>query len=208
MEIQYQEIENIEKKLLSYPEAKLLIVTKNRPQALVIELIQKGHQCFGENRVQEAHSKYFEILNENISLHLIGPLQTNKTKIALELFDTIQTIDRPKLVNEISKYKKDNIRTKDFYIQVNIGQEPQKAGVPAKFAKDLYKLCVDKNLSISGLMCIPPANHNPSQFFKEMINLRNNINSKLKLSMGMSDDFEIALEHQSNMIRVGSLLFK
>jgi len=208
LKIRFQEINNIERKLLHYPSAKLLIVTKNRPQDLVMDLIKKGYNCFGENRVQEAYNKYLGILNEHISLHLIGPLQSNKTKLALELFDTIQTIDRHKLVNEIKKYSNNNIRTKEFYIQINIGQEPQKAGVFPEFAKDLYDFCINKNLLISGLMCIPPAVENPSTYFRNMINLRDNLNPDLKLSMGMSDDYDIALECQSNMIRVGSKLFQ
>ena len=212
MFIKFEELKNIDNKLLSYPKAKLLIVTKNRPKNLVLDLIKMGYDSFGENRVQEAFDKYHDIQNDNISLHLIGPLQSNKTKTALELFDTIQTVDRPKLILEISKLLKNlsktQIKTKEFYIQVNIGKEIQKSGVFPNNIEKLYDLCIKNNLIISGLMCIPPKDKDPKIYFNEMIDLRDKVNPLLKLSMGMSEDYEIALDHQSNCVRIGSRIFK
>ena len=212
MFIKFEELKNIDNKLLSYPKAKLLIVTKNRPKNLVLDLIKMGYDSFGENRVQEAFDKYHDIQNDNISLHLIGPLQSNKTKTALDLFATIQTVDRPKLILEISKLLKNlsktQIKTKEFYIQVNIGREIQKSGVFPNNIEKLYDLCIKNNLIISGLMCIPPKDKDPKIYFNEMIDLRDKVNPLLKLSMGMSEDYEIALDHQSNCVRIGSRIFK
>ena len=193
-----------------FPKAKLLIVTKTRTIIEVKELIQSGVSLFGENRLQEAENKFLNIdERDNLSLHLIGPLQTNKVKKALMLFDCIQTIDRMKLIDEILKYK-DNFenRTKSFYIQVNIGSEKQKSGIEVKNLPDLYNYCLKMNIQIDGLMCIPPNEENPSYFFQRMVLLRNSIDKSLKLSMGMSNDYNIALDNGSDLIRLGSYIFK
>ena len=141
---------------------------------------------------------------------MIGPLQSNKVKNALKIFDVIQSIDRFSLVDEISKQKNKlpSAKTKNFFIQVNIGEEVQKSGVQKKDLKDLYDYSVSKNLEICGLMCIPPNIIDPSNYFKEMIKLRDSINKDLKLSMGMSNDYKIALNFQSDIIRIGSLIFE
>ena len=187
----------------------MLIVTKNRPQNLIRSLIKEGFNSFGENKVQEANDK-FSSIEENFKLHLIGPLQTNKAKLALTLFDTIQSIDRPKLIKEIAKHIKSNIKikTKEYFIQVNIGQEDQKSGVLPKEAKELYDTAILNNLKIVGLMCIPPINEEPHKYFEKMSVLRDDINSELILSMGMSNDYDIALSLNSNLVRVGSRIFK
>ena len=193
-----------------FPKAKLLIVTKTRTIIEVKELIQSGVSLFGENRLQEAENKFLNIdERDNLSLHLIGPLQTNKVKKALMLFDCIQTIDRMKLIDEILKYK-DNFenRTKSFYIQVNIGSEKQKSGVEVENLPNLYNYCLKMNIQIDGLMCIPPNEENPSYFFQRMVLLRNSIDKSLKLSMGMSNDYNIALDKGSDLIRLGSYIFK
>ena len=208
MTINYDQLTEINKTLASFPNAKLQIVTKNRDFKLVKELIDKGYHLFGENKVQEAQDKFKNIIDPNLELHLIGPLQTNKAKVALQLFDCIQSIDRVKLVNEIAKYRtKIAFKTKTFFIQINIGRESQKSGVLPEDLDDLYDLCVEKNLKISGLMCIPPLNKPSKEYFQEMKFLRNNLNSKLILSMGMSDDYKISLECDSNLIRIGSRIF-
>ena len=167
-----------------------------------------GYCDFAENRVQEAQEKYTDILlNEDIKLNLIGPLQSNKVKQALNLFDTIQSVDREKIVNELVKHLDIGSRTKNFYIQINIGQEPQKSGVlPADF-ETFYQYCTNKKLKISGIMCIPPQNEDPRPFFEEMNKIKNSINEKLTLSMGMSSDYKIALDHYTDEIRIGSLIF-
>ena len=208
MTINYDQLSEINKTLASFPNAKLQIVTKNRDFKIVKELIDKGYHLFGENKVQEAQDKFKNIIDPNLELHLIGPLQTNKAKVALQLFDCIQSIDRVKLVNEIAKYRtKIAFKTKTFFIQINIGRESQKSGVLPEDLDDLYDLCVEKNLKISGLMCIPPLNKPSKEYFQEMKFLRNNLNSKLILSMGMSDDYKISLECDSNLIRIGSRIF-
>ena len=137
---------------------KLLIVTKTRTEDDIKKLIDLGYRNFGENKVQEAQKKFSNInTNTNINLSLIGPLQSNKVKQALSLFDTIQSVDRIKLVDEIAKYKDSKFKTSKFFIQINIGKEPQKSGVmPEDFSK-LYDYCKNKNLHISGIMCIPPS---------------------------------------------------
>ena len=210
MDINFEELEKVSINVKKYPKASLLVVTKNRPQNLVKSLIENGFSLFGENRVQEANEKFSNLAEFNFELHLIGPLQTNKVKPALSLFDTIQSIDRYKLVKEISKQikNKNKIKTKNFYIQVNIGGEPQKAGSAIDETLDLYNYAISENLKISGLMCIPPLDKKPDNYFKKMIKLRDEINPKLLLSMGMSNDYEAALSFQSDLVRVGSRIFK
>ena len=210
MEINYEELKKVSANVSSYPSASLLLVTKNRPLTLIKSLIENGYFLFGENRVQEAKEKFSNLGDYNFNLHLIGPLQTNKVKLALSIFDTIQSIDRPKLVKEISKLIKLNnkIKTKNYFIQVNIGAEAQKAGTSVRDTIDLYNYAISENLNITGLMCIPPLDETPNNYFKKMIELRDNINPKLILSMGMSNDYEIALSFQSDLVRVGSRIFK
>ena len=210
MEINYNELKKVNANVSKYSDASLLLVTKNRPQALIRALIEQGYTLFGENRVQEANEKFSNLKDSKFTLHLIGPLQTNKVKLALSIFDTIQSIDRPKLVKEISKQINTGhkFKTKNYYIQVNIGEEPQKAGISINELIDLYKYATSEKLKISGLMCIPPQDDKPNNYFKKMIELRDNINPELLISMGMSNDYEIALTYQSNLVRVGSRIFK
>ena len=209
MNINFEQLKKVELKVKEYSNASLLIVTKNRPQNLILSLIKEGFNLFGENKVQEANEK-FSSIEQNFKLHLIGPLQTNKAKLALTLFDTIQSIDRPKLIKEIAKHIKSNIKikTKEYFIQVNIGQEDQKSGVLPKEAKELYNTAILNNLKIVGLMCIPPLNEEPHKYFKKLCAIRDDINPKLILSMGMSNDYEVALSLNSNLVRVGSRIFK
>lgn len=210
MQINSEQLKEVDLKVKEYPNASLLIVTKNRPQSLVKLLISKGYNLFGENKVQEAKEKFSSLEHKNFDLHLIGPLQTNKVKLALTLFDTIQSIDRPKLIKEIAKQINSDIKikTNNYFIQVNIGQELQKSGVLPNEAKELYNFAISKNLKITGLMCIPPFDDEPNEYFEKMCILRDDINPKLKLSMGMSNDYEIALSINSNLVRVGSRIFE
>ena len=194
------------------PKTMFLVVSKNRTLQEIIPLIMAGHKIFGENKVQEAKAKFTEEIRvkNHINLHLIGPLQSNKATDALKLFSTIQSIDRPKLVDAIINAKKklaDKAITKKFYIQVNIGDEPQKSGVSIQDLERLYYQCVEGNLQVEGLMCIPPANQNPDRYFNLLLELKNKINPSWKLSMGMSQDYLSALKYQSDLIRIGSLLF-
>ena len=208
MSINHIQLNKIEKELQKYADKKLLIVTKNQPQEIILELINMGYKKFGENKVQEAVKKFQDIENPNIEVHLIGPLQTNKAKTALKFFHTIQTIDRTKLVHEILKYNKEGfVKTKSYYLQVNIGKESQKSGIHPDELIDLHRLCYENDLKIDGLMCIPPASQEPDIFFKQMNELRNTLNPSMKLSMGMSNDYQKALTYNSDIVRIGSLIF-
>ncbi len=213
MTVNFNNIDKVKSSIQEYNQnSKLLIVTKNQSIEDIKLLIKNNFQLFGENRVQEAKKKYLDLINIfNISLHLIGNLQTNKVQDALKLFDVIQSIDRPKIVFEILKnIKKDDtrIRTKEFYIQVNIGNETQKNGVAIEDLDELYRICQKNNLNVIGLMCIPPNDNNSLFYFKKMKILRDSINKDLKMSMGMSKDYQQALIEGSDLIRVGSILFE
>lgn len=210
MTINTEALNHIEKNLEAYPKTKLLIVTKNQNFDDIDHLISRGYSLFGENRVQEAAKKYSNFNKNQYSLHLIGPLQTNKVKQALSLFDTIQSIDRLKLVHEIVKQintSDTTHRTKSFFIQVNIGEEEQKSGVDPKNVMEFYILCKKNNLNIEGLMCIPPNDDMPEIYFDKMKKIRDSINTNLKLSMGMSNDYEISLRYDANIVRIGSKIF-
>ena len=209
MTINFKSLEHVVNETARYSNTELMIVTKNRSVSDIETLINKDFRLFGENRVQEAKFKYENFKDKkNLNLHLIGPLQTNKVKLALKIFDTIQTIDRYSLIDEVGKFiSKSTPRTKNFYIQVNIGKESQKSGVLIENLSDLYEYSLKKNLKIEGLMCIPPNIDAPLKYFEMMNILRDKIDKKLKLSMGMSNDYKFALDLNSNIIRIGSLIF-
>ena len=211
MSINNEKLSEIKKNIsLLRPTASLCIVTKKRSAEDILKLVDNNNYYFAENRIQEAEQKYIEIRKKyNLNLDLIGPLQTNKVKKALALFDRIQTIDRKKLVDAIYEeiQKNENIKTKEFFIQVNIGEEDQKNGILQDDLESLYDYALKKKLNITGLMCIPPNVKDPSQYFSKMINLRDALRANLKLSMGMSNDYEYALKCNSDIIRIGSLIF-
>ena len=212
MTVNSEILSDINNSLSLHKNSKLLIVTKNQNSEDINALLKDGYRLFGENRVQEASLKYNENLRikfPDIDLHLIGPLQSNKTRMALMLFDSIQTLDRKKIIDEIAKEKKklQNIRTKKFFIQVNIGIENQKSGINPSEVDSLYDYAKQSQINIIGLMCIPPNNENSIKYFSMMNEIKNKINSKLLLSMGMSSDYLKALEKGSNIIRVGSKIF-
>ena len=195
-----------------YCETKLIAVSKQFPKETIQILINKGHKIFGENKVQEAQSKWIDLKRENpekkIELHLIGPLQSNKANLALDIFDVIQTVDREKIALKLNKYlaAKTNVKKK-FFIQVNIGDEKQKSGIEQNLAQQFFKWCSnDLKLNIMGLMCIPPFGEPPETFFKRLRNLCDQLNLK-HASMGMSNDFESAIEHGAPFIRVGTRIF-
>ena len=211
MPVNFQNLNEIKASLAHHPNSNLLVVSKNRNIDDIDAIYKSGSILFGENRVQEAQSKFQNYAHiDEIQLHLIGPLQTNKVTQALSLFNVIQTLDRKKLVEEIIKVKNKNrsIKTSEFYIQINIGNEEQKSGVPITELEDLYNYCLNSNIKIEGLMCIPPNNMNPEPFFDKMLSIRNSLSSSLSLSMGMSSDYREALEKGSNLIRVGSKIFE
>ncbi len=211
MPVNFQNLNEIKASLAHHPNSNLLVVSKNRNIDDIDAIYKSGSILFGENRVQEAQSKFQNYAHiDEIQLHLIGPLQTNKVTQALSLFNVIQTLDRKKLVEEIIKVKNKNpsIKTSEFYIQINIGNEEQKSGVPITELEDLYNYCLNSNINIEGLMCIPPNNMNPEPFFDKMLSIRNSLSSSLSLSMGMSSDYREALKKESNLIRVGSKIFE
>jgi pyridoxal phosphate enzyme (YggS family) len=210
--INYKNLSKIKDLLEEYEDCELLVVTKNQGQNKVLDLLKENHFLFGENRVQEAFMKFekLKIKYPKLKLHLIGPLQTNKAKAALNLFDTIQSIDRKKLIDVISSLLKldHQYETKNFFIQVNIGEEFQKSGVSPEDTKSLYDYAVVRGLKVKGLMCIPPANHKAEIYFQKLFKIKESINKNLKLSMGMSSDYDVAVKEGSNLIRVGSIIFQ
>ena len=187
---------------------KIIAVSKTFKIDHIMPLINHGHLDYGENKVQEAVEKWSEIknVNKNIKLHLIGRLQTNKVKFAIKLFDYIHSLDSKKLADKISQYQKDqNIQTKIF-IQVNIGKESQKSGIQENEIHDFYNYCKSLNLNILGLMCIPPFDHDSTDYFIKMRDLNKKIGLK-ELSMGMSADYLNAIKHGSTFVRIGSDIF-
>ena len=205
----YNKYSEIEQKIQDLQEkTKIIAISKNHPFEVVEEAILKGIRVFGENRVQEAKTKFNNILKENkkIELHLTGPLQTNKVKIALSLFDVFHTVDREKLVKELCKFP-NIIEKKSFFIQVNTGKEKTKSGVNPEDTPHFLKLCKQYGLNnIAGLMCIPPVDQDPTKHFR----LINNLTKDLSLgrpSIGMSSDYLSALEFSPQYIRLGTLLF-
>jgi len=209
--INFKNLNEIKASLAHHPNSNLLVVSKNRNIDDIDSIYKTGTILFGENRVQEAQSKFQNYAHlDEIQLHLIGPLQTNKVTQALNLFNVIQTLDRKKLVQEIIKEKNKNpsIKTSKFYIQINIGHEKQKSGVSITDVEEFYHYCLNSNIKIEGLMCIPPNNINPEPFFNKMLSIRDSLSSSLSLSMGMSGDYREALKMGSNLIRVGSKIFE
>lgn len=187
---------------------QVVSVSKNHPIEAVEHAISEGITVFGENRVQEAIGKFSQIKQKfkNIQLHLTGPLQTNKVKLALSIFDVIQTLDREKLANEFFKYP-DLIKKKIFYIQVNIGNEKNKSGILSEEVDQFIKYCTnDLKIHVVGLMCIPPISKDPTMFFNELKKIASK-NNLLGLSMGMSSDYKQAIETGATIVRVGTKLF-
>ncbi|WP_299381067.1 YggS family pyridoxal phosphate-dependent enzyme [uncultured Kiloniella sp.] len=194
--------------LMASENVSLIAVSKTKPVEDVLSAYEAGHRVFGENKVQEAQKKFADLeqIRGEIELHLIGPLQTNKAKEAVETFDVIQTVDRPKLVNALAKEIKKQGKSPELYIQVNTGEESQKAGVFPGDLKDLIALCHEQDLRITGLMCIPPVDEEPSLHFSFLSKLAKE-NGLPNLSMGMSSDFDLAVRFGATHVRVGSGIF-
>jgi len=188
---------------------KLIAVSKGHNIDKIKLLIDSGHLDFGENKVQEALLKWTDTLNnnKNINLHLVGSLQSNKAKDAFKIFNYIHSLDSEKLARIFSDLEKKEQKRIKYFVQVNIGDEPQKNGIKLSLVSDFARYCIkDLNLNILGLMCIPPFNVAPDSYFKKLKKL--NEDSKLKdLSMGMSEDFEIAIKLGSTYVRVGTSIF-
>jgi len=185
-------------------DAQLIAVSKQQSDEKINEALDLGLRTFGENRVQEAQSRWAHRrdLYSDLKLHLIGPLQTNKVKDACTLFNCIHTLDREKLARAIYKHAPDM----PCFIQVNTGNEPQKAGISLENLDNFHQFCVDLGIKIIGLMCIPPLDDRPDSHFKTLEERARSLNLP-NLSMGMSGDYDIALEYGATHIRVGSKLF-
>lgn len=186
----------------------LIAVSKMQPNERVAAVLDQGHRHFGENRVQEAASKWpaFRESYGEISVDLIGPLQTNKARQAMELFQSIHTLDRPKLAKTIARLAQEMGTCPTLFVQVNTGAEPQKAGILPDETDDFIATCRGLDLPVAGLMCIPPVDEEPSLHFALLKKL-NERNGLVDLSMGMSGDFESAIALGATRIRVGSAIF-
>ena len=186
----------------------LIAVSKVQPEARVSAVVEAGHRLFGENRVQEAADRWppFQERHPDIALHLVGPLQSNKARQAMDMFAAIHTVDRPKLARTLARLAQETGQCPDLFIQVNTGEEAQKAGVWPGDADAFVAECRDLDLPLRGLMCIPPVDEEPSLHFALLAKLaaRNGLDG---LSMGMSGDFERAIAQGATHVRVGSAIF-
>ena len=172
-------------------------------------LINEGHLHFGENKIQEAEKKWIDVkkMHPKLKLHFIGKLQTNKVKNALKLFDYIHSIDSYKLAEHVSKHSNQLKLNPKLFVQINIGNEPQKSGIKISDVKDFVNECTNKlSLNIVGIMCLPPINKNPEEYFSEMQNMKNELNLK-HLSMGMTNDYLLATKFGSTFLRIGTKIF-
>ena len=187
---------------------KVIAVSKTFKLEKILPLIEYGHLDYGENKVQEAIEKWSEIKlkRQNIKLHLIGRLQTNKVKYAIKIFDFIHSVDSKKLAKKIADEQDKQNKKPKLFIQVNIGDEEQKSGINVDQIEDLILFSKQLNLNIIGLMCIPPANEEPDKYFKEIKLLNKKFNLS-EISMGMSSDYLKAVENSSTYLRIGSSIF-
>tara|TARA_X000000950_G_scaffold39850_2_gene43005 strand:+ start:5770 stop:6420 length:651 start_codon:yes stop_codon:yes gene_type:complete len=187
----------------------IIAVSKTFPIEHIQPLIAHGHLHFGENKVQEASVKWLEQKknNQNLKLHFIGRLQSNKAKDAVKIFDYIHSLDNQKLADALAKHQKNLNKNVNYFIQVNIGNETQKSGIPVNELDPFYNYCVNEiNLKVIGLMIIPPNDNNAAKYFKSL----NELNKSLaleNLSMGMSSDYEDAIKHGATFVRIGSSIF-
>ena len=201
-------LENIKNKLVNYPKAKIIAVSKTFNQEHIVPLLDYGHKDFGENKIQEALQKWPSLKEKytDIKLHMIGKLQTNKVKFALKIFDYIHSLDSEKLANKIADEQQKHKKKPKIFIQVNMGNEEQKSGIDKRNLNDFYKFCKNLNLYIIGTMCIPPNDGNTKKYFSEMSDINKELNFK-ELSMGMSGDYLEAIRYNATYVRVGSKIF-
>jgi pyridoxal phosphate enzyme (YggS family) len=189
-------------------EVTLVAVSKMQPAGRIEAVLDEGQRVFGENRVQEAAGRWpaLRARYPGIELHLVGPLQTNKVRQAAEIFDVIESVDRPKLARKLAETFAETGRPLPCYIQINTGEEPQKAGVLPDGADAFVAECRDLGLPVAGLMCIPPVDQEPAPHFALLAGIAAR-NGLAGLSMGMSDDFETAVRQGATVVRVGSAIF-
>ena len=186
----------------------IIAVSKTFSIEHILPIIEYGHVHFGENKVQEALEKWSETkkINPNIKLHMVGKLQTNKVKFALQIFDFIHSLDNLKLARKISEEQKNYKIKPKIFIQINIGNEDQKSGIIKTDIFDFYKECKNLDLDVVGTMCLPPFDKDTKNFFIEMEQINNQLKFK-ELSMGMSNDYLSAIEHSASYLRIGSKIF-
>jgi len=205
-----QNFRNIKSQIKVFdPKVNLIVVTKGQNMSNIKAILEEGHLHFGENKVQEAYLKWSDILsaNQNINLHLLGKLQSNKAKEAFNLFSFVHSLDSEKLANIFSNLEKNSSKRIKYFIQVNIGNESQKSGISTSLVSNFVKFCQeDLKLNILGLMCIPPVDNPPETYFVKLKELNEHNNLK-DLSMGMSDDFRIAIKLGATYVRVGTAIF-
>ena len=189
-------------------DVRLIAVSKVQPNDRVEAVLKEGHRCFGENKVQEAAGKWpdFRAQYDGIDLHLIGPLQSNKTRQAMALADAIHSVDRPKLAKAMARIAQEEGHCPDLFIQVNTGEEAQKAGILPADADGFIAECLAMDLPVKGLMCIPPVEEEPALHFALLAKIAAR-NGLAGLSMGMSGDFERAIALGATHVRVGSAIF-
>ena len=190
-------------------EVKIVAVSKTFPLSHIKPLIDYGHTHFGENKVQEAKSKWSDLkkINKNFQLHMVGKLQNNKVKNALEIFDYIHSLDNQRLADTLSKFQQSLNKSLKYFIQVNIGNEMQKSGIPPSELESFFDYCTkEKKLKVIGLMVLPPNDNNTKKYFEKMRDLSNSLSLK-ELSMGMSADYLEAVHFNSSYVRIGSQIF-
>ena len=188
---------------------KIVAVSKTFPSEHIMPLIDYGHDHFGENKVQEAYSKWHLIKKEKkyLKIHMVGKLQSNKAKKAVEIFDYIHSLDNQKLADILSKSQNAINKSINYFIQVNIGNESQKSGISYNDVDGFYNYCTkEKKMNIVGLMAIPPNDNNTDKHFKTISELNASLNLK-ELSMGMSSDYKLAVKHKATFLRIGSSIF-
>jgi len=200
--------EDLKSKVQDFDSLKIIAVSKTFSIDQILPLIKHGHLHYGENKVQEAINKWSDVKLEysDIKLHLIGRLQSNKTKLAVKLFDYIHSVDSEKIAKKIADEELKQNKKVKIFIQVNIGDENQKSGITKKNLNEFYSYCKELELDILGLMCIPPANIDPKFFFQEMKLLTKKLDLP-ELSMGMSSDYIEAAKNSATYLRIGSKIF-
>tara|TARA_B110000211_G_scaffold26992_1_gene27503 strand:+ start:4642 stop:5280 length:639 start_codon:yes stop_codon:yes gene_type:complete len=201
-------LENI-KSLINNSNVKIIAVSKTFTYDHIEPLVEHGHVHFGENKVQEAQAKWsnIKITKPSIKLHMIGKLQSNKAKEAVNLFDYIHSLDNQKLAHLLAKHENDANKKLQYFIQVNVGKEKQKSGIGIELLDDFYYYCIkDLRINIIGLMALPPNDGNENIYFKNIMELNKSLGLK-QLSLGMSGDYQEALKYEATYVRIGSSIF-
>ncbi len=205
----FERIKHEIKTSLGHDKTRIIAVSKTFPIEYIMPLVDYGHRHFGENKVQEAEKKWKKTKETvgDLKLHMIGRLQSNKAKKAVELFDYIHSLDSEKLAKELSKRQKDKGRNLSYFIQINLGSEEQKGGIEISELKEFYAYCTNElNLSILGLMAIPPNDSNAQVYFRKISTLNKDYNLS-QLSIGMSNDYLEAIKYGASFVRIGSAIF-